>query len=385
MQLLATKGKSSLEATYSFLGRLFTFMLDHHPGVGLISGSHVREFRRTTVWSGMLKTGQKWAHDWLGLDVKARDPFAPTAQPEHPYHNRRKSDDQLPFTLHIVLGLEWLAAHHDSPFVRGHAAFWFFDAMAALRFEQASSVVLNAVVSHLYDGVEFQILCASVLKEKHPDDRKQRARPVWAVANGVREGAAALDALAAMLAGAETLATMMRDTDSSSGDPLGATRWINSAVIGATREDASLRALLRLDPIGLSAEAAARYHGHGAKRFMNCVANASPAFGPVQAKEVSRFSGSVAQDTDLMPSERMLRRHSIQAASIVDIYGNKAKVAEVFDLLAKFNLVVRDAARRSAQDSSTVQPEGGWSASGPFKPRALSQEPLLLRLAAGAM
>ncbi|KAL1527637.1 hypothetical protein AB1Y20_009023 [Prymnesium parvum] len=134
------------------------------------------------------------------------------------------------------------------------------------------------------------------------------------------------------------------------------------------RVDASLQALLRLPPISLSDAEASRHHGHSAKRFLLNVAEASGAFSSVESTEIGRFSLSTAQSHDLEPVAALLQAHTMRASVLPNIYAGKAKVARVFDLLAKAHLTLVGARAALALLDPALPGSGGasWGSAGPF-------------------
>ncbi|KAL1500661.1 hypothetical protein AB1Y20_013309 [Prymnesium parvum] len=263
IRALSTYGASSVDAAHSALGRLMSWVVTHHPEARVVEGSHVSDFL-----------------------AQERPPYRglPPAAP--------RTKESL--SLSSVVGLEYLAVHHPSAHVRGQAGGWSLLARLALRVEQAQSCVINAIVTHEFEGHK-------------------------------------------------------------------ATAWVAAPLRGAARVDASLQALLRLPPISLSHEEAGRHHGHSAKRFLLNVAEASGAFSSVESTEIGRFSLSTAQSHDLEPVAALLQAHSMRASVLPDIYAGKAKVARVFDLLAKTHLILiaaraalaRDPGTRPSQDRET--------------------------------
>ena len=214
--------------------------------------------------------------------------------------------------------------------------------------------------------------------DKHPDRSQQCPRPVW----GILDGLAAKDTpwaeLSAMLDGAGDLRCLLRDTDSSDGDPQRAGAWIAAPLSGA-RAIASRRALLQLPPINLSPEQAACYGMHASKRYLLNVAEDSPAFTESEAHAVGRFSGSTAQLGDLEPRDAMLRAHDLRCAVLPAIYAGKAKVKKAFDLLARLHLLQRDAFAhaRATPDRVVMHGPEAWGETGVFMMPALAGAPQL--------
>jgi proteasome assembly chaperone 3 len=164
-------------------------------------------------------------------------------------------------SLEDVLTLETLAAYHPSATVRGQAAGWYVAAMGALRIEQASSCVVNAVVPVTVGAHTAYIAVGAVVRDKHPDKAKQKPRPFLAIVSGLLHGSAVCQTLVDTLGGraAEARAIIL-DSDSPTGDPTTATRLINYPLRPGARADASLQALLRLGPAPPPAEQVERYH-----------------------------------------------------------------------------------------------------------------------------
>ena len=242
---------------------------------------------------------------------------------------------------------------------------------------QGTSCVVNAIVPYVYRGSTFSVVSGSVLRDKHPDRRKRRPRPFWGVLDGLAAPAAPLDALRSMLEGADAIRSLIRDTDSPDGDPSRASRWIAAPLPSGARSDASLHALLRMPPISMSAPEAASYHGHAAKRVLLSVAEASPAFGPIEANEFGRFSGSLAQEEALEPVQAMLERHTLRAAALPHIYARHARVARFIDSLCRLHLVQRDACAAAAVDPAVLPREGGYGSDSVFSRPSIAGAPIL--------
>ena len=342
VRALQGKGEGSLSGAGSFFGRLLTWVRDKRPDTAVLGGSDVSDFFDDVGATSSMITANNWLRDHCGVDLPARAPLLQNFRGLPP----SRSNNKEAFSFFIVLALEWLSAHHSSPFVRGHAAAWHIMAKAALRSEQALNLVINSVVLHPYQGQLFSILVAAARREKHPDPSKRRPRPVWAVIDGIAFGDAVVNSLRAMLDGAEEVRSILIDTDSPSGDPALASRWLRAAPSHG-RVVASLHSLLQLEPLSFSREEASKYMPHSAKRFMLCVSEASPYLDTETAQAHGRFSKSTAQNADLEPRAAMLARHDLASSALPSIYANKAKVAKVFDHLARAQLVLQEALARS--------------------------------------
>ncbi|KAL1496473.1 hypothetical protein AB1Y20_016427 [Prymnesium parvum] len=374
---LSAYGVSSTEAAYSALGRLMSWVILHHPEATSIEGSHLSDFLAAERPSATTLTALAWPRDHCGLAIPARGPVCRPYRCRPPVAQHSKES----LSIGAVVSLEHIAANHPSEWVRGQAAGWSVLSRLALRLEQAQSCVINAFVSHSYDGEEFTIAVGAVRHDKHPNPSKRRPRPIWGVIDDLDHSTGRIrEALLAMLSGVEASQFLLRDTDSPDGDPTKATTWVSAPLRGSPRTDASLQALLRLPPASLSSEEAGQFHGHSAKRFLLNVAEASAAFTPVEACEVGRFSMSTAQSPDLEPVAAMLQAHSLRASVLPDIYAGKAKVARVFDLLVKAHLTLRSARRALASDPSLVSVgDASWGLAGPFGERPVPQALSLTR------
>ena len=357
--VLITFGVASLDGAYSTLGRLLSWVIKHRPDVVELSGSHVADWCKAEPPNKATVNHLAWLRDRCGIDLPARGPST------RPYRNTpsRKQNPKYPLAFGALLALEQLAATHDSEFVRGHAAGFVFLARHFLRAEQASSCVINAIFARTWNGQTATIVSGSVVREKHPNPQKQHPRPFWGTFNSlVSAPGSLLVALATMLREAEGVKCIILDTDSGKGSPLDATEWILSPLKDSGRVAQSLQALLEL--AGMPRADTSRFLGHSLKRSCISVMEASPAFTPVQQNELARFSGSVAQNDDLMPVASMLQRHELRCAVLPAIYANKAKVEKILDLLVKLSAVMRYAALLVTADPSLLELDGGWDASG---------------------
>lgn len=372
VRALSTYGASSVDAAHSALGRLMSWVVVNHPEARVVEGSHVSDFLAHERPSAATLAALAWLRDHCGLAIPARGPACRPYRGLPPAAAHTKES----LSLGAVVGLEYLAARHPSAHVRGQAGGWSLLARLALRVEQAQSCVLNAVVAHEFQGKTFTIVVGAVRRDKNPNPSHRRPRPVWGVIDGLDHPTCLHDALQEMLMGVESSRFLIRDTDSPDGDPSRATAWVAAPLRGAARVDASLQALLRLPPISLSDADASRHHGHSAKRFLLNVAEASGAFSSVEATEIGRFSLSTAQSHDLEPVAALLQAHTMRASVLPDIYAGKAKVARVFDLLAKAHLTLVCARAALALDPALPgSGDASWGAAGPFGESLLQSAP----------
>ena len=357
---LSAYGASSLSQAYSALGRLLAWAVRQEPPVVHITGRSAADFLLTVPASvESILGGWSFVRDWAGVDIPSRAPVMRGPRQSAPAPSER---DTKPFTLPILIGLEWLSKHHEHPMVRGHASGWFAMATHALRHEQARACVVNAFASHSSPEGTCTITSASVLRDKHPNRSKRRPRPVWGTLDGYAHPGAVREAFIAMLQACPGVRSFLLETDSPDGDPRRASQWVASPIISSNRADASIRALLSIPPISLSPEVAATYHGHSPKRFLLSAAEWCADLGGVAATEVARFSGSTAQNQDLEPIQAMLLRHELRSSILPDIYSRQARVSKVFDLIVTLHLAIQQAVSRILAHPGRYSTEHGWDA-----------------------
>ena len=328
--ILKAHNHGSLDSAYSALGRLLSWV-PAHTGSLSIDGLDVAAWAAATSPSESTWAGLAWVRDHCGLVTHARASSSSRFRHAPP----ASEHDKEAITPFIVAGLDWLAANHPSPYVRGQAAGWALASRSALRIEQASSCVINAVVPLTGDGPTADIVFGSVILDKNPDPAKMTARPFLGVASSPAHGRASLDALRAMLDGREDVQSILIDTDSPSGNPLHATTWLRTPLSPGTRANSSLQGLHQLPPISLSPEAAAAFKGHSSKRHLLRLAEASPRFSVLDCNEIGRFCGSVSQSPDLIPTAALLQRHTARCAVLPAIYAGPDKLQTVALLLVR--------------------------------------------------
>ena len=332
----------SLHSAASALGRLLTWIRVNRPSATEVEGIHYSDWVAATQPSSSTIDGLTWLRDHTGLITHARSAIGNGAR-RLPAGTSLAKEPLRPF---ILFGLETLAASHPSEFVRGHAAAWATMAKCLLRVEQATSCAINAVTEVHAGTSSAHVIFGSLLREKHPDQRKQSPKPFMGIASSAAHGLRVYDALTAMLEGREDVRSLILDTDSPSGDPDSATTWVSAPLAPGRRADASLHALLRMAPI--FAPNPEDYHGHSPKRFIPRVAEASPSLSSTDANELGRFTGSTAKDGDLTPTAAMLARHTTRCAALPAVYAGKEKVTTVARLFVRVHELLRTAQRAGA-------------------------------------
>ena len=325
---LRCHNKGSLEGAYSALGRLLAWVAANSTST-TVDGIDVTDWARATSPSTSTWASLAWVRDHCGLVTHARSSAAAPFRGAPPSSTREKKA----VTPFIVAGLDWLAANHPCPFTRGHAAGWALASRSALRIEQASSCVINSITACADGHSSSDVVFGSVLLDKNPDPSKMTARPFLGDAGPPGRGR---ESLLEMLDGREEVRAILIDTDSPSGDPSrGASVWLRAPLAPGSRAEASLHALLQLPPISLSPEQAMAYKGHASKRHLLCLAEASPLFSAEESNELGRFSGSIAQSPDLIPSAAMLQRHAARCAVLPAIYAGPVKLRTLAALLVR--------------------------------------------------
>lgn len=354
--VLSKYGVSALSSATSSLGPLIAWIVEHHPSDSHIHGAHLAAYLDSHTVSASFLTGLNWVRDYCGLELPVRSTVT------RPYRSQVSSsaNDKESFSLRVVLGFEEIAATDKSHFVSGQAAAFYVLAVCALRLEQSSDCILNAIVDHLTDVCD-RVLVVAARRDKNPDPSKMQSRPVWGVITGVRFPGAVERALVRMLSSTTAAECLLPDTDSPSGDPRRASMWLQSP-LPAHRVNAALHSLLMHPCIGMSPEQASHFHGHSAKRFLLNVAEAAPSFSKEDANEIGRFSSSTSQDNDLSPVARMLERHDLACSVLPDIYSGTARVENVFERLARVQACMVAAAKAAADDLSDLPLVGGFTA-----------------------
>ena len=365
---LSVHGVTSLDGAFSAYGRLKQWVRVHHPDATEIIASHVTDFH--IAHGSSMSTLQRldWLRDHCGIDLFSR---APVSKRFRVFGSSRDNFKES-ITLAVMESLSRLSAEAASPFVRAHAAAWFTMGKAALRYEQASSCVVNAVVPWPPDAPSFRVMFGSVVSDKNPDRDKMRPRPFWAVVDALDGSRAILDALLPMLDFGADARCLLLDTDSPDGSPLHASGWVLSPP-SSPRALASLRGVLRA--AGVPDEAASLFRHHSFKRFILNAVESDPAMTSIDANEVGRFAESTAQNDDLEPVAAMLQRHEARVSVLPARYANKAKVRKCIDRLCAIEVSLRSARSRAAQGSHIPYLDG-WDL---FQP---SEAPLALAVSA---
>ena len=220
----------------------------------------------------------------------------------------------------VVAKLELAATDLSVPaFARVACAFFTFMALACLRFEQAQGFRFGAEIPGC------RCLEGHIVRDKHPDPAKQGMRPVYFPISGLISSSYLLT-LTASLEGVGTGDFLLRDTDSPSGDPFQASKFLFKPMSHG-RALVALRSVLT-SVCGLTKAQAQRFGTHSPRHFLPEIA-LSRGLSVEDRCELGRWSGSSSQDADLLPSERDAMAWRKRHAHMPDLYAPKAKVVRV--------------------------------------------------------
>ena len=218
---------------------------------------------------------------------------------------RRRTTKQAPaMGPRLIYILSWLTEHGDSQWVRCHAAGWLATVHFALRLINAQRSCIISMVGDVVRG--------SCDLDAKITSGERNGRPMWAHRYDMRGKDLWVHLLLQMRdappraaplhetgAAAEDPHYFLRDTNAADGDPTGgkATAWVDWPLAGQ-RAQASLRALAQLSPWALPREVAMEKTGHSGKHDLVCVSRAG-GDPPQDTNEIGKWSGSLAQSTDL--------------------------------------------------------------------------------------
>jgi hypothetical protein len=309
--LVEVSGVGAVESATSAWGNFLAWVIENKEPGTVISGSVFTDYFKAHPASAATSHGLVWLYDHAGIKVPSRCVTGKAiSNSAAPVTTRRNQEGEL----HVLMRLEHLASLNVgdvsadgrvvTEFTRCHAAGYAFMMRAALRYKQSVGCVINAIVPFLFQGRRFSVAMASTLKDKNKNKKKQFPRPVWCVVTALDGSSCIIDRLTDMLHGTERFRCIIRDTDSKSGDPRDATAWVKSPILSSSRIDHDLKGTL--EAAGCPGEAEA-YRHHFAKRFTLSAARRAECFSPAELNEIGRFSGSVAQQEQLMPTAAMLQ------------------------------------------------------------------------------
>ena len=282
---------------------------------------------------------------------------------------RRRTSRQAPaLGPRMVYILCWLTEHGTSEHVRCHAAGWLALVHFALRLINAQRACIHSMVGDVVRG--------SCDLDAKISAGEQNGRPMWAHRYDMRGSDMWVHLLVLMRdapprapslynpsAGLEDPHYFMRDTNSSDGNPTGATAWVDSPLAGR-RATISLQSLAQLSPWALPAEVALEKTGHSAKHDLNCVSRSGG--DPVSdTNEIGKWSGSLAQSADVATATSAAAMHtrhgagsSEQDSSMPDLYSSEA-VEEIVPAIMQ-RQIRRLQALLVSPGIDALPAKGGW-------------------------
>ena len=347
-------GPTSIDSALREWARLTAWCRVNRPGKLMITGSMMTDYFKECPPTTATDTGLRWLRDWCGVDLPVRSSLLVGLRGVKP----AKSNCTAAGNLRTFLACESVAATHSSEFVRAYASGWSLLMRAAMRYEQSIGFVINAVVNHRFNGRCFPIVSGSVLRDKNPDRRKQRSRPVWFVVESLEGADVHVRNLESMLTHGEGVSRcVFRETNSADGSPSAATAWARGPLLDHTRAARALYDVLVAG--GVPSDEANTFGLHFAKRFAMCAADGMKRFSDTERNEMGRFSGSLAQQPALVPTEDMLRRHSLKCAKLPDLYASDERVGTLLDTLCQWYEGVESASLRAKSNPRFL--EEVWS------------------------
>ena len=282
---------------------------------------------------------------------------------------RRRTSRQAPaLGPRMVYILCWLTEHGTSEHVRCHAAGWLALVHFALRLINAQRACIHSMVGDVVRG--------SCDLDAKISAGEQNGRPMWAHRYDMRGSDMWVHLLVLMRdapprapslynpsAGLEDPHYFLRDTNSSDGNPAGATAWVDSPLAGR-RATISLQSLAQLSPWALPAEVALEKTGHSAKHDLNCVSRSGG--DPVSdTNEIGKWSGSLAQSADVATASSAAAMHtrhgagsSEQDSSMPDLYSSEA-VEEIVPAIMQ-RQIRRLQALLVSPGIDALPAKGGW-------------------------
>ena len=139
-------------------------------------------------------------------------------------------------SLRLLVALEILACDDSvSIFVRAYAAALFIMALASIRFVQAQfSIVDLSNISKVY-------LTCIARQGKGTTAKSKRSTYFFVPTEGFTQGSQFLLPLREALSGVSSGCFLMRDSDSKSGDPCGASKWLNAPLRRGRRLEKAIK------------------------------------------------------------------------------------------------------------------------------------------------
>ena len=234
-----------------------------------------------------------------------------------------------------------------SPPVINAAGATLFQAYSVNRSEQAQSLTI--------DGQEHDCLCGVVRRDKHSKPEMRGPRPYWCSLQGLTGSDEWARTFLPTLEGAEDACCLFLENDSPDGDPWKATRLYLAPMTKPRMVVAKQAAYMRM--AGLTREQAMEFRLHNERHFLPEVAEARHE-PPERAVQLGRWSGSVAQDRDMMPDERARWAHCLRVGRLPARYAPRAKAQRVCAILTEQMQAARDLIARVGAHALPLR--GGW-------------------------
>ena len=234
---------------------------------------------------------------------------------------RRRTTKQAPaMGPRLIYILAWLTEHGDSQWVRCHAAGWLATVHFALRLINAQRSCIISMVGDVVRGsCDLDAKITSGERNGRPmwaHRYDMRGRDLWVhLLLQMRDAPPRAPPLQQTGAEVEDPHYLIRDTNAADGDPTcgKATAWVDWPLVGQ-RAQASLRALAQLSPWALPREVAMEKTGHSGKHDLVCVSRAG-GDSQQDTNEIGKWSGSLAQSTDLASATAAVAMHARHGGS----------------------------------------------------------------------
>jgi len=241
---------------------------------------------------------------------------------------KRQPRDSIPTpsATPAMLGqLAFLAGSSPNRFVRGLSGGMHNVSLMATRGEQASA---TSVVSR-QDGY----VTLAIHSEKSNEPHKKKPRPAFIPQMDVLGAESCYEEMVVMLTGVEHGNFLLRDTNSTDGNPFDAscTEWLDCALVGK-RANVALHALLAAAPLSIPVEVAASYDMHALKHTLmetGCAISSDV----LKRHQIGGYSGSALRLRGLMPDAALMLQHRFTCAQMPLRYAQESRVLEIIETI----------------------------------------------------
>ena len=297
----------------------------------------------TGVKSGHRHLQLRWGVD-LPVDAASACYAAPSAPPvaaEAPSIRMLHSVEQA-----LVRGGAGSLTPLPPPIINAAGAV-LYQSYSVNRSEQAQSLTI--------DGEEHGCLGGVVRRDKHSKPEMRSPRPYWCSLLGLTGTEEWARLYLATLEGAEAACCLFLENDSPDGDPWKATRLYPAPMSKPRMVVAKQAVYMRM--AGLARAQVQGFRLHNERHFIPEVAEARHE-PPERAVELGRWSGSVAQDRDMVPAERARWAHCLRAGRLPARYAPQAKAQRVCSILLEQMQAARELIARVGAHALPLR--GGW-------------------------